>query len=172
LIWTRIKERTVTGKPDLHIIVAMTRDRLIGTNGKLPWHISKDLKLFRSLTMGHAVLMGRRTFNSVGASLDGRHNIVLSSTEFPAAGIEVFASFADGLQRAGEIDSEIFCIGGTRIYREALPLATHLHISWVDGDYTGDTFFPEFELDDWQEIERKRYENFTHVTYQRKREQN
>lgn len=158
--------------PNLHIIVAMTRDRLIGTGGDLPWHINDDLKLFKSLTMGHVVLMGRKTFTSIGKPLEGRHNIVIGSTSPTATGIEVFASFTSGLQRAEEIDTEIFCIGGTSIYRNALPLATYLHISWVDGDYTGDTFFPEFALDDWQETARKRFDDFTHVTYQYKRGQN
>ncbi len=157
---------------DLHIIVAMTTSRLIGAGDSLPWDLPEDLRLFRRLTLGQAVIMGRRTFAGIGGPLPGRLNIVIASQGFPGPGVESFPTFAAGLLRAGETGRDIFCIGGREIYRAALPLATHLHISWIEGEFEGDTFFPEFSLDDWKETGREQYAGFTHVSYRRKKGQN
>lgn len=154
---------------DLHIVVAMTRDRLIGSAGKLPWKLPEDLKLFRKLTFGQTVIMGRNTFDSIGAPLAGRLNIVISSKRIPESGIEIYQSFAAGLDRARERGRDIYCIGGHDIYLSALPLATHLHISWVDGKFSGDTYFPELNLDAWLKVGEERHTSFTHATYKRKR---
>jgi dihydrofolate reductase len=162
----------MTTQACLHIIAAMTRDGLIGSAGRLPWTLPEEMKIFRDLTMGHTVIMGRKTFAGIGAPLEGRYNIVISSEDLPVGGLERFTTLADGLKRAGEIGQKTFCIGGVEIYRAALPHATHLHISWIDGSYVGDIFFPDFDLNEWVEISRQPHDGFTYSTYQRKREQN
>ena len=118
--------------------------------------------------MGNTVIMGRRTFESIGGPLPGRHNIVLTSREPDADRIETCRSFEAGLARAEKFDAEIFCIGGRAIFAAALPKADWMHITWVEGHYEGDTYFPEFELAAWEETERSRYAGFSHITYRRK----
>ena len=154
--------------PDIHIVVAMTRERLIGNAGQMPWNLPHDLTLFRKLTAGHTVVMGRKTFFSIGKVLPDRSNIVISSSAITDDAVETFASFDEGISRGVDIGRKIFCIGGRDIYRAALPFASHLHISWVDGSYAGDTFFPDFDLADWTETARELHTGFTHITYQRK----
>lgn len=159
----------MTSSPHIHIIVAMTKDRLIGSKGSLPWHLPEDLAIFRRLTMGNTVIMGRRTFESIGEPLDGRRSIVITSQTLDEDSIETCRSFEAGLNYAVKFGADIFCIGGRAIFRAALPTADWLHVSWVEGDYEGDTWFPEFDLDLWTEIERSRHAGFTHVTYRRKK---
>lgn len=154
--------------PDIHIIVAMTDAKLIGREGTLPWKLPGDLQLFRKLTMGHTVIMGRNTFESIGAPLAGRKNIIISSKSFDETGIETFNTFAEALEKAKTFDRKIFCIGGKKIYAEALPLATHLHISWIHADFSGDTYFPDFDISQWQEQQQQKFEGFTYTAYQRK----
>ncbi len=155
-------------QPDLHIIVAMSDDRLIGASGDIPWNLPEDLKLFRELTMGNSVIMGRKTYESIGHPLTGRNNIVISTSMQKTEGIELFPTFAKGLIRAQSLGREIYCIGGREIYQEALPLASHLHISWIAGDFKGDRFFPDFDQELWQMINKSRHSGFTHISYQRK----
>ena len=156
---------------EIHIIAAMTENRLIGHQGKLPWTLPEDLRLFRELTSGGAVIMGRATFESLGGPLPGRDNFVVSSKEIATRGVTSCRSFSDAIALASASGHKLFCIGGAEIYRAALPLANFLHISWVNGEYEGDTFFPAFDLDVWQETNRQPFIGFTHVTYQRKRGQ-
>ena len=153
--------------PEIHIVVAMTRKGLIGSHGNLPWKLEEDLKLFRELTMGQTVIMGRKTFDSIGAPLCGRHNIVITSK--PLMTEEVFPanSFEQGLEQARTYGQRIFFIGGRAIYKKALPLTDYLHISWVEGNYDGDTFFPDFDINQWQELQIREYDGFTHITYRR-----
>ncbi len=162
----------MSSPPDLHIVVAMTRDRLIGKAGHIPWKLPDDLQLFRQLTTGHTVVMGRKTFLSIGKALPDRNNIVITSDTIADDSVETFASFDEGIERGVDIGKKIFCIGGREIYRAALPHASHLHISWIDGSYDGDTYFPNFDLDAWIETARAPHTGFIHITYQRKREQN
>ena len=143
--------------PNLHIIVAMTNEGLIGREGTLPWELPEDLHLFKKLTMGHTVIMGRKTFSGIGAPLAGRRNIIISSKPLSDTGIEVYDTFADALAKAKSLHQEVFCIGGKKIYAEALPLATHLHISWIHGDFSGDTYFPDFDISQWQEQHQQEF---------------
>lgn len=130
---------------NLSIIVAMARNRVIGIHGQLPWHISGDLKRFKKLTMGHPIVMGRKTFESIGKPLPGRENVVLTrNLAFRPEGITVIHSFDDLKKRFG--DTEIFVIGGADLFRMALPLANRLHITQIDQDFAGDTLFPEIDL--------------------------
>src|SRR5438093_773206 len=111
------------------IIVAMTEDRVIGKDNKLPWHLSEDLKRFKRLTMGHAVIMGRKTFDSIGKPLPGRRNIVLSrDANFRPADVVVAANLKEALAACAPGESEAFVIGGAALFQEALPLADRIYL--------------------------------------------
>ena len=148
----------------------MTRDRVIGNTGRLPWTLPEDLQLFRQQTINNTVLMGRTTYLSIGHSLPDRNNIVISRTLPATAGVSVCSSFAEGIKLAKRLDKNIFCIGGAEIYRQALPIADVLHISWVESDFTGDCFFPLFDLCEWHETTRQNYSGFIHCTYTRRKQ--
>jgi len=133
----------------ISLICAMGRNREIGVGGRLPWHLPGDLARFKGLTAGHAVIMGRRTHESIGRPLPGRRNIVLSRNPACAApGCEVFFSIESALRaaRAGPGgDREVFVIGGAEVYREAMPLAGRLYLALVDDSPAGaDAFFPDY----------------------------
>lgn len=144
-------------RPPLALVVAMNRDRLIGADGGLPWHIPEDLKHFKRTTMGHAILMGRVTWDSIGRPLPGRHNIVISrNPELVLQGADVVHSVeaAIALARARG-DHEPCIIGGATIYTAALPHVTTLYITEVDHPAEGDTFFPALAEGEWEEVERR-----------------
>ena len=155
----------------------MTEERVIGRDGGIPWHIPDDLKLFRELTMGHAVVMGRKTFESMGKPLKGRLNIVISSmlqatlrgTEDESkGGIVICPTFEDALNAAAGCENrEIFIIGGTEVYQRALPIADRMCISRVKHRYEGDTFFPSFSEEEWTMTSIKPYEEFDLAVYER-----
>jgi len=139
------------------LIVAMDRNRVIGHQGKVPWRLPADLKRFRALTMGHHIVMGRRTWESIGRPLPGRHNIVVTRDRvYRAAGATVAASLGAALELARD-DAEIFVIGGGEIYREALPLAHRVYLTQVEAEYPGDTFFPRLEPGEWQAVAREHH---------------
>lgn len=141
----------------LSIVVAMTPDRVIGKNGGLPWHIPEDLKHFRSVTMGHPIIMGRVTHDSIGRALPGRANIVISRrTGARFVGCEVVDSLEDAIKLARRTgDSEPMIIGGASIYTLALPLCTRIYMTEVKQQVDGDTFFPELDLSQWRESARR-----------------
>ena len=124
------------------IIAALDRNRVIGNGGTLPWHLPEDLKRFKRLTTGHAVLMGRKTYESLGKPLPHRRNIVLSSR--PIDGVESFSSLSSALQSLESVET-LFIIGGGEVFRQALPLADGMYLTIVEGEHEGDTFFPEYE---------------------------
>jgi dihydrofolate reductase len=126
----------------LALIAAIGRNRGIGRDGKLPWHISEDLKRFKQLTTGHAVLMGRKTFESLGRSLPNRRNVVLSSHPIP--GVETYGSIPEALQALAGLDT-VFVIGGGHVYAALLERADRLHLTLVDREVEADTFFPPYE---------------------------
>lgn len=133
---------------ELHVVAAVAKDLCIGKGGALPWRLPEDLKHFKALTVGHAIVMGRKTFDSIGKALPERTSIVISSRDpstFPP-GVIVCASLDDALARARAIDVAPRVIGGGEVYREAMALATHLHITHVDIDVPdGDTYFPPID---------------------------
>ncbi len=153
--------------PEILLIVAMTRSRVIGRDNALPWRIPAELQLFKRLTTGHTVLMGRRTFEAIGRPLPERHNIVVSRTPQKVSGAEVHPSFEAALEAARRRGKKIFILGGASLYRLALPRADGLHISWIRGDYTGNVYFPEFDLKCWRAEREDEYPEFTHVFYRR-----
>ena len=138
----------------LTLIAALADNRVIGRGGTLPWQLPDDLRRFKSLTMGRPMLMGRRTFESIGRALPGRRNMVL--TRGPAAfppGVEAVATLAAALAAcAGE--AELCVIGGAEVYRQALPLATRLEITRVHAAIDGDVFFPDYDAMQWRELAR------------------
>ena len=130
----------------ISIIAAMSDDRVIGRQGKLPWKIPADLARFRSLTMGHSVAMGRRTFEGIGHPLEGRRNIVVSREGGEMEGCRVVRSLHEAVESVAG-DDELFICGGAEIYREALPISQRIYLTVVHGSYPGDVFFPEIPGD-------------------------
>jgi dihydrofolate reductase len=131
------------------LIGAMARNRVIGRNNALPWHLPSDLRRFKALTLGHAVVMGRKTFEAIGRPLPGRQNIVISrQPSFSAAGVEVARSLPEALERArGE---DVFVIGGGEIFEQAIPLADRVYLTVVDDEVEGDVWFPELDGEAWR----------------------
>jgi dihydrofolate reductase len=139
------------------LIVAMARNRVIGRSGKLPWHLSADLKRFKALTMGHHIIMGRNTWESIGRPLPGRKSVVVTrNPAYLAPGAAVVGSLAAALHLASQ-DSEAFVIGGGELYREALPLADRIYLTELPADYPGDVFFPPLQTDEWRSGPREHH---------------
>ncbi len=137
-------------------IIAMSTNRVIGKNNQLPWHLPADLKHFKKITLGKPILMGRKTYESIGRPLPGRCNIVISrDLQFQAPGCIVAHSIESALTTASEQKSEeIFIIGGALLFQETLPLTQRLYLTVIHQDIPGDTYFPELNLAEWQEVER------------------
>lgn len=134
--------------PKISIIAALGKNtRVIGNNNSLPWYISDDLKRFKKLTTGHPIIMGRKTFESIGKALPDRTNIVITNnTKYAREDILTVHSLDEALEEARAIESEeIFVIGGAQIYEQALPLADRLYLTIIDEEKDGDVFFPEYE---------------------------
>lgn len=141
----------------LAIVVAIARRGVIGAHGSLPWKISEDLKHFKSVTMDHAIIMGRKTYDSIGKALPGRRNIVVSrQLRLQIDGCEVEPTFEDAIRLARENDEEPRVIGGATIYAEALPIATKIFLTEIDRDVEGDVFFPTFDRSAWAETSRRK----------------
>lgn len=139
----------------ISLIVAMAQNRAIGLNNQMPWHLSQDLKRFKQLTMGHPIIMGRKTFEAIGKPLPGRTNIIVSrNPDYNQADCEVKSCLEDAIQTACKQSDEIFIIGGATLYQAALPLADILYITQINKDFDGDTFFPEFDWTAWQVVDR------------------
>jgi len=170
----------LAGKPTLALIWAMARNRVIGRNNTLPWRLPADLRHFRIITTGHPVVMGRKTFESLGRPLPGRTNIVL--TRDPAYSPKdclVAHTIDEALALAARHVTAnaplFFVIGGEDLYRQTLPIADRLYITLVDAEIDGDAFFPDIPLADWEETERETHAaddknpySYTFLTLQRK----
>ncbi len=152
-------------RPHLSALVAMARNRVIGKNNALPWRLPPDLKHFKALTMGHSIIMGRRTFESIGRPLPGRTSIVVTRQPGYAAGNAIVVdSIADALEAcsansadAPAPDRENFVIGGAEIFRQTLPACDRLYITEIQRDFEGDVLFPEFNHDEWVEVSREKH---------------
>lgn len=160
-------------QPVLTLIAAVARNSVIGRDNALPWKLPEDLKRFKALTTGHPIVMGRKTWESLGRPLPGRHNIVITrDVAYRAEGATVVGSLPEALKAAGDT-AELFVIGGAEIYRLALPLANRLQLTEIDADFDGDTVFPTFAQSDWKETARERHHSdaagfdYAFVTYQR-----
>lgn len=131
--------------PEICLIAALSEDRLIGNKNKLLWRISADLKRFRELTVGHPIIMGRKTFDSIGRALPGRVNIVVTrDEEFTAPGCVVCHSLEDALAVAEAQDEKVFVIGGGEIFQQVIDVADRLYLTVVEGQFEGDTCFPRY----------------------------
>lgn len=157
----------------LSIIVAIANNRVIGINNTLPWHLSEDLKRFKGLTMGHHIIMGRKTYESLGRLLPGRTTVIVTrNAHYKAEG----ALIAHSLQAAVALckdDDEVFLIGGTELYQDGLKLAHKLYITEIALDVEGDAFFPDFSRQEWLETMREVHISaqglgFNYATYLRK----
>ena len=139
------------------LVVAMSRNRAIGRNNQLPWRLPADLAFFKRVTMGHPVIMGRRTYESIGKPLPGRLNIVVSGQKgFQAPGCVVVPSMEEAYRAAGSAD-EVSIIGGNAIFQAALPAADVIYLTDVDAEVEGDVFFPAFDRSAWRETELERH---------------
>lgn len=135
---------------NISIIVAVAENWVIGENNQLLWHISQDLKRFKALTSGHSIIMGRKTFESIGRPLPNRKNIVVSrNTNLAIDGCIIVNSLNEALEiTKGE--TEVFVVGGGELYRQALPLANKLYLTKVHKNFEGDTIFPTINFDEWK----------------------
>ncbi|MFK9120601.1 dihydrofolate reductase [Peribacillus castrilensis] len=137
----------------ISLIVAMDQNRVIGKNNKLPWHLPADLQYFKKVTMGHPIVMGRKTFESIGRVLPGRENVIVTrNQEFKAEGCVVLHDIAQIKMFADNHEEEVFVIGGAEIFKEILPLTDRLYITEIHETFEGDTFFPEIDENEWDEI--------------------
>jgi len=140
----------------LALVVAAAKNGVIGKDGKLPWRIPEDLKHFKRVTVGHAVIMGRKTWDSIGKPLVDRRNIVVTrDAALQIPGVEVVTSVEEAIARARENDDEPRVIGGAEIYARTLPLATRIYLTEVNRDVEGDAFLPALDRSEWREVERR-----------------
>jgi len=157
--------RPRAARPRVTLVVARARNGVIGANGGLPWHLPEDLKHFRALTTGHSIVMGRRTWESIGRALPGRRSIVVShDAQQHFAGAERASSLDEAIEiaaRAGGDPSiatdEVFVIGGAQLFAAAMPLAERAVVSEIDRDYEGDTLFDALDPETWSVVERREY---------------
>lgn len=149
------------------LIAAVGSNGVIGRDNDLPWRISEDWQRFKRITMDQTLVMGRKTYDSIGRPLPGRHTIVITrQSDWSVPGVQVTNSLDNALELAKT--SDIFIAGGGEIYRQGLPLADRLEITEVDQAPDGDVTFPDIDPDDWQETARDKHEGFTFVTYSRR----
>jgi len=157
----------------LSLIVATAKNRVIGVNNTLPWHLPEDLKRFRALTTGHHIIMGRKTYDSLGRLLPGRTTVIVTRNQaYKVEGAIVVHSLKDAIASCGD-DEEVFLIGGAELYKDGLELANKLYVTEINAEYEGDAFFPEFNLSEWIAGDAEAYTSsnglgFRYITYQRK----
>ena len=139
------------------LVVAMARNRVIGRDNALPWRLPADLAHFKKVTMGHPIVMGRKTHESIGKALPGRLNIVVTrNRDYRAPGCTVVPSLEAAWRAAADAE-EVCIIGGTSLFREALPIADVIHLTEVEADVEGDTYFPDFDRGEWTETQIERH---------------
>jgi dihydrofolate reductase len=140
----------------ISLIVAMASNRVIGLNNKMPWHLSADLKRFKKITMGSPILMGRKTFESIGRPLPGRTNIILTrNPAYTQEGCVVVNDLETAIWTGCRNSGEIFVIGGSDLYAALLPRAETIYLTEIRKEFPGDTFFPALDMNNWSEVERE-----------------
>ena len=161
--------------PRISIITAMAQNRVIGKENTLPWHLPADLQHFKQITMGKPMIMGRKTWESLPGLLPGRHHIVVTrNPDYDAPGASIAHSLQQAIELAGDVP-EIMIVGGANLYAQALSIAQRLYLTEIDLDVAGDAWFPELDLDQWQEISREAHQadeknpvNYTFITLEKK----
>ena len=139
----------------ISIIVATAKNGVIGVNNTLPWHLPEDLKRFRALTTGHHIVMGRKTYESLGRLLPNRTTVIVTrNAHYQVAGALIASSLNDAIKKCGN-DEEIFLIGGAELYQDALKVANKLYITEIDLSIEGDAFFPKFDMTQWQKTSQE-----------------
>ena len=159
-------------KPEISLICAMDKNRLIGNNNQLPWHLPADLQLFKKTTLGKPIIMGRKTFDSIGKALPDRQNIVVTrSDDWQADKVDVASSIDEALSLASPA-KEVMLIGGASLYEQTLLRASHLYLTLIDNSFEGDTWFPEIDFENWKiasqqffEADHKNKFSFSFVKY-------
>lgn len=160
----------------ISFLVAMDQNRVIGKDNKLPWHLPADLKYFKELTMGHPIIMGRKTYESIGRPLPGRKNIVITrNKDYTAEGCTVIHSISEVKELEDKRNEELFVIGGAEIFEQTFSIADRLYITMIEETFEGDTYFPTFNEDEWIVVskekgvrdERNVYEHYF-LVYERK----
>lgn len=137
----------------ISVIVAMSKNRVIGKDNQLPWHLPADLKFFKETTMGHAILMGRKTHEAIGRPLPGRENVILTrQKDYHPEGCTVIHSVEEALERYR--GKSIFVIGGAEMIKQFLPVVDRLYLTLIDQEFEGDVFLPEFQEDEWVEVSK------------------
>ena len=145
------------------LVVAMTKNRVIGRDNQIPWKLVDDLKFFKRITMGKPIIMGRNTYESIGKPLPGRPNIIITrNPEYEVDGAHVVLSIEEAFELAAQLtspneDAEIAVIGGAQIFEKILPVADRIYLTQLNTEIDGDVFFPEFSRGDWQEIARENW---------------
>ncbi|WP_226530521.1 dihydrofolate reductase [Metabacillus niabensis] len=137
----------------ISLIVAMDKYRLIGRDNQLPWHLPQDLAYFKKVTMNHKIIMGRKTFESIGRPLPGRENIIVTrDSTYSQEGCTILHSIDEILELSSRSDEELFVIGGAEIFKEILPVSDRLYITEIDDEFEGDTYFPDRKETEWKKI--------------------
>jgi len=158
--------------PAIYLVAAVAANGIIGANGRLPWHLPGELEHFKQLTMGHPIIMGRLTWESLGRALPGRENIVVTTTPGYEAPGAALASSLDAAIALCLGETVAFVIGGRRLFEAALPLARGMVLTEIHRDYEGDTLFPAYDRSQWQETQREAHAapdgtRFDYVLYER-----
>lgn len=143
----------------ISLIAAMDRNRLIGKDNSLPWNLPEDMRRFRDLTTGKPVIMGRKTFESIGRALPNRKNIVITrDKDYKAEGCIVVDSVKEALKAAEGAD-EVMIIGGAQVYKEFLPIANKMHLTLIDKEFEGDAYFPEYNKPEWKVVKKEQHKD-------------
>lgn len=154
----------------LALVAAVAANGVIGRDGGIPWHLPGDLPRAKRLTMGHVLVMGRRTYESIGRPLPGRTTVVVTrQADWAPAGVHVAGGVPAALKLARSIDDQVFVLGGSELYRATLPIADRLHLTHLDAAPEGDTYFPEVDWSQWVEVAREPRDGFAFVDYERVR---
>lgn len=153
--------------PRVSLIVAMAKNRVIGANGGIPWRVPGEQALFKRITMGHHIVMGRKTYESIGRLLPGRTTVIVTRQRgYAVPGAVMAHSLTDAINSAAR-DHEIFVIGGAEVFREALPIADRIHLSVVEAEPAGDVWMPEIDPRQWHEVASEQHDGFRYALLER-----
>ena len=141
------------------IVVAAAENNVIGKDNGLIWHLPADLRHFKQITMGHPILMGRKTFESIGKPLPGRTSVIITTQkDYEAEGCLVAHSVAEAVEQARQLDEDLYIIGGANIYEQTLPITDRVYLTRVHAAFDGDVYFPELDEEDWETVEQEHHE--------------